>query len=269
MGVGLLEQESQFLTASGSGCSPLSSSASSLPSSLTVFCDFDGPIMDVSDRYYQTYRRAIAHVQRVSANGSIRPLSKAQFWELKQNRAPDLEIALRSGMARSHLKIFTDYIRTIVNHPDLLAYDQLQVGVRWALMLLRAQGARVVLVTLRQADQVLAILQQENLLDLFSDVWGSEDAMAAYHNQAKHKEVLLRQAMEAARKTCEVPFKACMIGDTEADILAGQALGIETIALTCGVRSQGYLEDYHPSCIQTSLLAAVQKIVSEQALRVA
>lgn len=242
-------------------------------SPLTVFCDFDGPIMDVSDRYYHTYRAAIAHVQASvsSSQGAtaIRFLSKAQFWDLKQNRAPDLEIAMRSGLRRSHMDIFVQHIRTIVNQPDLLSHDKFQPGVSWALMQLRSRGIRLVLVTLRQQDQVLQLLHQAGLHTLFSDVWGSHDEMAAYENQANHKETLLRQAMDAARKTSPAPLEACMIGDTEADILAGQAVGIATIALTCGVRSQRYLESYSPTRIHPNLLVAAQDILSRHSIQAA
>ena len=42
---------------------------------LTVFCDFDGPLVDVSDRYYETYKQAIAHTQRTYLNqGQSLPL---------------------------------------------------------------------------------------------------------------------------------------------------------------------------------------------------
>jgi phosphoglycolate phosphatase-like HAD superfamily hydrolase len=47
-----------------------------------------------------------------------------------------------------------------------------------------------------------------------------------------------------------------MIGDTEADLLAGQALSIPTIALTCGIRSHFYLKQFKPTCIHSDLLAA-------------
>jgi phosphoglycolate phosphatase len=242
-------------------------------SPLTVFCDFDGPIMDVSDRYYHTYRMAIAHVQAsvspVQGATSIRFLSKAQFWDLKQNRAPDREIAMRSGLRRSHMDIFVQHIHTIVNQPSLLSHDKFQAGAGWALRQLRAQGIRLVLVTLRQQDQVLKILHEAGLHTLFSDVWGSHDDMAAYNNQANHKEVLLRHALDAARRTSPFALQACMIGDTEADILAGQAVGVPTVALTCGVRSQRYLESYAPTRIHTDLVAATQEILNQHSIQVA
>jgi phosphoglycolate phosphatase len=53
-----------------------------------------------------------------------------------------------------------------------------------------------------------------------------------------------------------------MIGDTEADILAGQALAIPTIAVTCGIRSRRYVERLQPTCILSDLVSAVQHVVT-------
>lgn len=267
MGASVFTQDREWLAGVGAG--------ELVAAPLTVFCDFDGPIMDVSDRYYYTYCSAIAHVKEslastdLDAFHAIQLLSKSVFWDLKQNRAPDLEIAMRSGLKPSHMDQFTGHVQSTVNQPSLLSHDKLQTGGRWALMQLRSQGIRLVLVTLRQQEQVLTILHEEGLHHLFNDVWGSHDAMAAYHNQANHKEVLLRQAFEAAQRGSSTPIQTCMIGDTEADILAGQAVGIPTVALSCGVRSRRYLESYRPSRIYPNLLTAVQSILAQRLLQAA
>jgi len=52
-----------------------------------------------------------------------------------------------------------------------------------------------------------------------------------------------------------------MVGDTEADILAGQATDIPTIALTCGIRSQTYLKNFEPTRIHSDLLSAAHYLV--------
>jgi len=52
-----------------------------------------------------------------------------------------------------------------------------------------------------------------------------------------------------------------MIGDTEADVLAGKAMSIPTIAVTCGIRSYNYLQKLQPTRIHTDLLSAVHHFV--------
>jgi phosphoglycolate phosphatase len=100
---------------------------------LTVFCDFDGPIVDVSNRYYTTYKVALAETQAsYQAQGislPIQRLSKQQFWHMKQDRVPDVEIAMRSGLQGEQIDFFLGRVIEIVNQPALLNQDRLQPGV--------------------------------------------------------------------------------------------------------------------------------------------
>lgn len=232
-------------------------------SHLTVFCDFDGPILDVSDRYYQTYQLALAEVQaNCQAEGvslALQPLDKQQFWSMKQNRVPDLDVALRSGLPESYFEAFRAHVLRIVNQPALLHQDRVQPGVRWALSLLHAQGARLILVTLRCQQQALQILRQEGLAPLFTDIRGTNDTNAAYCNQADHKVRLLSDVMVDHGITPSA--FTWMIGDTEADVLAGKANAVPTIALTSGIRSATYLNRFQPTRIHTDLLSAAHFLV--------
>jgi len=236
----------------------------------TVFCDFDGPIVDVSERYYSTYQLGLADVQATyQAEGITLPiqvLSKAQFWQMKQDRVPDLEIAMRSGLQQAQIDLFLQRVGQIVNQPTLLHKDQLQLGVRWALAMLHAKGVRLVLVTLRCQTQAVQILQSYGLTHLFSAIWGTQDETAAYRNYADEKTRLLTAALAASRQRESISEFSCgawMIGDTEADILAGQATGVPTIALTCGIRSRTYLEKFSPTCIYSDLLSATRYLIGQ------
>src|ERR687893_96470 len=81
-----------------------------LSQQLTVFCDFDGPIVDVSNRYYTTYQLGLADTQGFyQAEGITLPiqmLSKQQFWQMKQDRVPDVELATRSGLQGEQIDFF-------------------------------------------------------------------------------------------------------------------------------------------------------------------
>ena len=223
---------------------------------ITLFCDFDGPIVDVSERYYQTYQLGLDEIKAASPHLTLHRLSKAQFWQMKQERTPDVEIAMRSGLQGEQIERFLNRVKQIVNQPELLAQDQIQPGVKWALSLLHGRGVRLVLVTLRQQSQATQILREQGLESLFSGIWGSHDDTAAYLNQAEHKAYLLGLAVQQ-HSGC-----AWMVGDTEADVLAGQSLGIPTIALTCGIRSRSYLQRLEPTRIHTDLLSATRYLMN-------
>ena len=228
-----------------------------------LFCDFDGPLIDVSERYYTTYQLGLVDTQALyTAQGEALPLNvltKAEFWHLKRNRTPDPEIAKRSGLAGDQIEVFLNRVTQIVNQPTLLHQDTLQPRARLALSLLCTYGVQLVLVTLRDRQQALQILQECGLAGAFSRVYGTSSAEAAYHNYADHKTTLLGEAIAEATRQGWQP--GWMIGDTEADILAGQAHQLPTIALTCGIRSRLCLELFKPSLIHQDLLSATHDLL--------
>ncbi len=234
---------------------------------LTVFCDFDGPIVDVSNRYYTTYKLALADTQALyqaqDISLPIQRLKKEQFWQMKQDRVPDVEIAMRSGLHGKQIDFFLECVVEIVNQPALLRQDKLQPGVSWALALLHSQGVRLVLVTLRCQSQATQILRNYGLTRLFSGIYGTSDRNAAYQNQAELKTQLLEQAIAEQSQLAGRPLSAWMVGDTEADLLAGQALSIPTIAVTCGIRSHFYLQQFQPTRIHSDLLAAAHYLIEK------
>lgn len=230
---------------------------------LTLFCDFDGPLVDVSDRYYLTYKLALAktrsHYRAQGRQLSVRPLSQPQFWRLKQQRTPDTEIVLRSGLPEWAMDYFLSQVRDLVNAPALLRRDRLQPGVAWAVQQLKSQSVNLVLVTLRCQEQATQFLNANGLLDQFSRIYGTQCADAAYQNYTDLKSQLLAQAMADFGVGADNP-NGWMVGDTEADVLAAQRMGIPAIALTCGIRSQAYLNRLKPTVIHHSLLELVRAV---------
>lgn len=228
---------------------------------MTLFCDFDGPIVDVSGRYYNTYRLALARTRRNHRKCGnaiqLTPMSKGEFWHMKQVRIPDQEIALRSGLRSEQIDDFLSQVKEIVNCcPGLLRRDALQPQVPAALQLLKAQGIKPILVTLRCETQVQAFLKRHGLQDAFAGIYGTQDSHAAYANYTDLKTSLLSQALEDHGN----PEIDWMVGDTEADVIAAQRLGLPAIALSCGIRSQKYLSNLQPTSLQPNLLAVVQGI---------
>jgi len=232
---------------------------------LTVFCDFDGPIVDVSKRYYTTYKLALADTwSAYQAQGialPIQQLEPQQFWQMKQDRVADEDIALRSGLQGEQFDFFIARVLEIVNQPLLLHLDKLQPGVRWALARLHSQGIRLVLVTLRCQEQATQILRNYGLTRLFSGIYGTYDDQAAYRNNIEVKQQRLAQALTEQVCFSLHPQSVWMIGDTEADLLAAQAVSIPTIALTCGIRSYRYLQQFQPTHTCYDLLTAADYLL--------
>ncbi len=229
---------------------------------VTLFCDFDGPLVDVSARYYGTYKKALQHTQATYAQQGqqlpTRLLTKNQFWEMKRQRVSDIEIAMRSGLQEEEITFFLGYVQEIVNGTDLLHLDAMQNGINWSLGLLHASGVKLVLVTLREEQQVHRMLDSYGLKRLFSGIYGSGDRHTAYRNNIDVKTALLK---EAIAEQGQLSDDWLMVGDTEADIVAAQRSNIPAIALTCGIRSEQYLKTYSPDHICSNLLSTAHFLI--------
>lgn len=239
-----------------------------------LFCDFDGPIVDVSERYYRTYKLGLSTLQASyqEEHGVELPLqflSKKQFWSMKRNRVADTEIALRSGVPLGLVDALLAQVQRIVNHPHLLQWDGLQAGADAAIRQLKARGVRLVIVTLRHPRQVQAFLQAHDLSQCIDEIFGASDINAAHLNRAEQKVALLERAITEQQSQGYRTHSTCMIGDTEADIIAGQRADITTVAVTSGIRSHDYLQRYQPTEIASNLLQAVQSHCMQAVMQVA
>ncbi len=256
----------------------MAGSPRSLAKQTTVFCDFDGPVVDVSDRYYRTYQMALADTDRFYREFSPQlrveqqlpspVLSKDQFWQMKQNRIPDRDIASKSGLTDETIDFFMARVVKIVNRPELLQLDKLQPGVTWALNFLKTNGVKLILVTLRDRLEATSILEQHGLRNLFTGIYGTDDSGVAYQNYAEIKTELLDRAMREHLPATANPQDSWMVGDTEADILAGRTMGIPTIGLTCGIRSHRQLSELQPTSIEPDLLSAAHRVMGMSCLQV-
>ncbi|MEA5463084.1 HAD family hydrolase [Leptothoe sp. PORK10 BA2] len=245
-----------------------------MPSKQVLFCDFDGPIVDVSERYYRTYKLGLStlqasYQQHHAATLPLQVLSKNQFWWMKRNRVADTDIAMRSGVPADLIDTLLQQVQRIVNHPHLLQWDTLQPGADTAIHQLKRMGIRLVLVTLRHPRQVQAFLQANDLSQYIDEIFGASDINAAHLNQAEQKVALLERALAAQKSQGYQTSPTCMIGDTEADIIAGQRAEMITVALTNGIRSYDYLKRYQPTTIAPTLLQAVQSRNMTQVLQAA
>lgn len=99
---------------------------------------------------------------------------------------------------------------------------------------LRALGMSTAAVTSRSRRTSVKTLELGGLLHLLDAVVSAEDAAALKPDPAPLLHALALLGRE--------PGGAIMVGDSEADILAGKALGIPTVACTYGFAGQRILE---------------------------
>ncbi|MDZ8081758.1 MAG: HAD family hydrolase [Nostoc sp. DcaGUA01] len=223
---------------------------------LRLITDFDGPIIDVSERYYRVYQFCLEKTCR--PDQSVKELPKAEFWELKRKRVPEKQIALNSGLDEAQAQEFAQLRRQTVHTQPYFEYDTLAPGAVDALLKIQQAGVDLAVMTMRRVRELDYAFQKHDLGRFFPEnrcYCLSNDYVKT--RDIEDKPLLMARAIE------ELPAAAdtWMVGDTEADITAAKKHGIKAIAVECGIRDRTQLELYHPDLIVKDLSAAVDLIL--------
>ncbi|KGF73549.1 haloacid dehalogenase [Neosynechococcus sphagnicola sy1] len=223
---------------------------------LRLITDFDGPIVDVSERYYQVYQFCLTQLQLPAQ--PIQQLPKAKFWQLKRARVPEREIGLLSGLTADQATEFAQLRRLTVHTQPYFGYDTLIPGAVTALETLQQTGVDLVVMTMRRTQELDYALEQYNLGRFFPS-----DRRYCLGNQTIKTADVSDKPLLMARALAELPVAAdtWMVGDTEADIFAAKTYGIKVIGLLSGIRDRPQLTVYEPDYILEDLTIAVEFIL--------
>jgi phosphoglycolate phosphatase-like HAD superfamily hydrolase len=195
-----------------------------------LFWDLDGPILDVSEKYYRVYSDIVLEL-------GGRPLPKATYWRFKRQQLPDTEILRHSTM--QFVAQYQTLRRERIESLAYLKYDRVWPEIPPLLARL-AECVPLALVTLRNRhDMVEWELEQFGLRSCFRHVLtGAEDG--AVPDRAARKVSLVRECLGAG------PLSGWFLGDTETDLLAGRMLGLGTVGVGFGIRTAGLLKAAQP-----------------------
>jgi phosphoglycolate phosphatase-like HAD superfamily hydrolase len=222
---------------------------------LRIITDFDGPIMDVSERYYRVYQFCLEKNRR--PDQSIRVLTKAEFWNLKRSQVPEQQIGQMSGLDEVQAIAFARLRRQTVHTLPYLTYDTPVPGAIATLERLQQAGVELITMTMRRTLELDAALNQHHLARFFNPAYRyclSNDHVKT--NDVDDKTWLMGKALS------ELPpaSSTWMIGDTEADILSAQAHQIPVIGVLSGIRNRTQLLQHQPFQIVNHLEEAVDLI---------
>lgn len=222
---------------------------------LRIITDFDGPIMDVSERYYLVYQDCLKKTKR--ADQEIRLLSKLEFWKLKRAQVPEKEIGIISGLDEQQARVFARLRRYTVHTLPYLVYDQIGDGVVSTLEKIEKQGIDLIVMTLRRTKELEEPLNRFGLKHFFPP----EKRYCLQNNYIKttdiqDKPILMGEALAKLPPATDV----WMIGDTEADIISAKTYNIKVIAVLSGIRDRTQLETYRPDFIVNNFAEAVDLV---------
>ncbi len=208
----------------------------------TIYLDLDGTILDIAARYYRI------HCDVCELVGAT-PLAAADYWEIKRGRR---DVDALPGYLPEHL--IASYHQERINRieaPEYLTYDRLLPGAQPALTSLATRD-RLVLVTLRRNPAAVHQQLRDLAIDfVFDQIIVGHAADEEPHWRAKAR--LIERDNQCGR------LPAVVVGDTEADVLAGRSLGLATIAVLSGIRNRELLEALQPN----RLLASIAQLPEE------
>jgi phosphoglycolate phosphatase-like HAD superfamily hydrolase len=204
---------------------------------LDLFFDLDGPILDVSEKYYRVY------ADLVKEYGS-QPIPKEDYWDYKRRRIPDDTILGLSGIT-GWVEEYRQLRKSRIETLEYLACDRIWPGVLFMLQEL-ASHTSLILVTLRNSSETLTWeLHNLGLLRVFSQVLSTSGDNTGVE-RAQVKVQLVQNALGLKS------FSGWFIGDTETDIRTGQLLGLQTAAVTYGIRTKEQLASVQPDVLLES-----------------
>jgi len=200
---------------------------------LKIFFDLDGPILDVSKRYYKVF---------LDIAGGKSKLSKKAFWELKKKKTPWPKIFKKAG-----LKIKKDDFLKLwlwcIEGKIYLSLDKLHSNAKKRLFSLSKKNS-LYLISLRQSKKNLFWQVKKLGIDKYFKkiIHCSHGSSKPWQGKAK-----------LIRKNLRSKEQALIIGDTEVDIRAAKILKIQSIGVTSGIRRKELLMKEKPDSLVSNI----------------
>jgi phosphoglycolate phosphatase-like HAD superfamily hydrolase len=176
-----------------------------------IFFDLDGTLLDNSERLYACY------CDILKAQNSTN-LGKEAYMTMKRDKSPISHILQQSG-SREEAHVFHDKWMTLIETAPYLARDVLKPGALQGLQAARSYGKKIILITKRHnRDALFNQLKDLHIFDCFDEIITPTTKKS--------------EALRALN-----PVSAVVIGDTEEDADAAQAIGATFVGITTGLRT--------------------------------
>jgi len=187
-----------------------------------IICDFDGTIIDPSERLYKVYSNCCSLLK-------IKPLSQKRFINLKRSGKSEVEFISPVKAREKYRKIFKEKIE----EKKYLRLDRIY------------QYAKDFLEDNYKKNEIFLMTNRQNRKNLF---WQLDYLEIRKFFQ---KIILAKEANKSLQflKSRHLYF----IGDTELDIKLGRKLSAFTIAVDYGLRTRRYLKNFKPDKIVSFL----------------
>lgn len=202
---------------------------------LKIFFDLDGTLIDVSKRHYKVYSEIVTEF-------GGRPLHKDRYWSLKRAKTGWPELLAQSGLKTDTQHDFLEAFIARIEDPAYLELDTLLPETEETLRA-ASRSHTCYLVSLRRNKQnLLDEVQRLGIGTYFAEILSA-------HSESDGSD----KKTELMKHKLEPNETALVVGDTEADIKAGKTLGLTTVAVLSGIRSDAFLAKLAPDFIITGV----------------
>jgi len=212
---------------------------------MLIYFDLDGPVLDVSGKFYKIY-------SDILGERDLPTLPKKRYWQLKKERTPIPQIILQT-CPQEFVEHYIKKRLEVIENFEYLKHDKIILGAEKVLEELMINH-QLILVTLRNNSKTL--FQELEFFDLkkyFTTILSLDNN----HGDWRIKVKLIQESGTLTDQN------SMIVGDTEADIIAGKNLGIKTCAVLSGIRTKELLEKVSPDVLIediNSLREAIRKI---------
>lgn len=211
-----------------------------------IFFDFDGTLIDVAPRHFRVYQECVK-----SFGG--RSLDMNEYWRLKRCKTDWSEICSQSNISYSQKDLFLAEFRHKIELADYLKIDALFPGVEGLLERLSAQHECYLVSLRRKHNNLLQEIEWLGLTRRFKEI-------ITGHSESDGSDI----KVSLISKRLASNDSGIVCGDTEADILTGQQLGLLSVGVTSGIRGRVFLRSLKPAYLLSSVieLEAIPEIAS-------
>lgn len=196
-----------------------------------IFFDLDGTLIDIQKRHYKVYEEIVENLGGVL-------LTQRMYWKLKRNKSTIKKILRRSRIRNEkQILLFQKLFKNKIERIENLKLDILLKDVVLLLTVLQKKYDLYLLTLRRSKKNTLTQIEKLGIKKFF-------------------KEIIIRQP-----KQLDCQYKKSLleklqwekydiiVGDSEADILTANELGLISVAVLSGIRDRKYLKSLKPAYI--------------------